>query len=488
MDKITISTMITMMLITLVESINADFFWNTWNKKEEIIKEDITIDAYMAHTNTNMVLSVIKKILWSYYEAMKIFILINILEIIILISIIIALAYAIRKIWKGRHGNDEINKKEALKQTNTAVNVNIANTSNTASGFGDNKNNNNSNGTIELRSIINRPETLENKEYISTWVKKMEIYLEAVDKQNWYKATISFINIKLLQEIDTISIETKSIETNQANSNEIEKYETLKKQLLNMVEKDKSVAIQKIIDFKAISERKQQENETIEEYGSNLIQMATQMFPNVNLDALDESLKNQFSNGIFNSTLSERIKWKIIKQRRKNEKFNIKDAITYAKDQIEAYNLKNQSKQEENDSISGKSESNSLIHRSICAISSTNDKIGTPSKQATATNKEEIIINDTSNRCNNESRNNQSNYNNNNRDYNYYNNNNRNNNNRFHINDGFNNNYNRNNYNRFNSNLHGYNRNSRLNHHPVDVNSQDSQGRLSTTKIHDKQA
>ena len=83
MDKIKISTMITMMLTTLVRSINADFFWNTWNQKEEIPKEDITIDAYMAHTNTNMVLSVIKKILCSYYEAMKIFILINILEIII---------------------------------------------------------------------------------------------------------------------------------------------------------------------------------------------------------------------------------------------------------------------------------------------------------------------------------------------------------------------------------------------------------------------
>ena len=131
------------------------------------------------------------------------------------ISIIIAIAYAIRKIWKGRHGNDEINKEEALKQTSTAVYVNIANTSNTASGLGDNKNNNNSNATIELRSIINRPETLENKdkEYISTWVKKIEIYLEAVDKQNWYKAAISFINIKLLQEIDTISIESKPIET-----------------------------------------------------------------------------------------------------------------------------------------------------------------------------------------------------------------------------------------------------------------------------------
>lgn len=260
MDKITIFTMITMILMTQVRSINADFFWNTWDKKEEIQKEEITIDAYMAHTNTNMVLSVIKKILWSYYEAMKIFILINILEIIILISIIIAIAYAIRKIWKGRHGNDEINKEETLKQTNTAVYVNIANTSNTASGLGDNKNNNNSNGTIELRSIINRPETLENKEYISTWVKKMEIYLEAVDKQNWYKAAISFISIKLLKEIDIISIETKSIETHQENSNEIEKYETLKKQLLSMIEKDKSVAIQKIIDFKAISERKQSKN------------------------------------------------------------------------------------------------------------------------------------------------------------------------------------------------------------------------------------
>ena len=487
MDKITISTMITMMLTTLVKSINADFFWNTWNQKEEIPKEDITIDAYMAHTNTNMVLSVIKKILWSYYEAMKIFILINILEIIILISIIIAIAYAIRKIWKGRHGNDENDKEETLKQTNTAVYVNIANTSNTASGLGDNKNNNNSNGTVELRSIINRPETLENKEYISTWVKKMEIYLEAVDKQNWYKAAISFINIKLLQEIDTINIETKSIENNQENSNEVENYETLKKQLLSMIEKDKSVVIQKIIDFKAISERKQQENETIEEYGSNLIQMATQMFPNVNLDALDESLKNQFANGIFNSTLSERIKWKIIKQRRKNEKFNIKDAITYAKDQIEAYNLINQSKQEENDSISGKSENNSLTNRSVCAISSTNDKAETPSKQAPTSSKEENIINDTNNRYKNESLNNQINYNNNNRDYNYYNNNNRNNNNRFHINDRFDNSYNRNNYNRFNNNSHGYNGNFQMNHHPADVDFQDSQGRPSQTNIHSQQ-
>ena len=212
--------------------------------------------------------------------------------------------------------------------------------------------------------------------------------------------------------------------------------------------------------------------------------MATQMFPNVNLDALDESLKNQFANGILNSTLSERIKWKIIKQRRKNEKFIIKDA----KDQIEAYNLKNQSKQEENDSISGKSENNSLIHRSICAISSTNDKTETPSKQATATSKEENIIDDTNNRCNKESLNNQSNYNNNNRDYNYYNNNNRNNNNRVHINDHFNNNYNRNNYNRFNSNSHGYIGNSRMNHYPVDANYQDSQGRPSQTKISNKQA
>ncbi len=61
MDKIRIFTMITMILMTQVRSINADFFWKTWDKKEEIQKEEITIDAYMAHTNTNMVLSVIKK-------------------------------------------------------------------------------------------------------------------------------------------------------------------------------------------------------------------------------------------------------------------------------------------------------------------------------------------------------------------------------------------------------------------------------------------
>ena len=66
--------------------------------------------------------------------------------------------------------------------------------------------------------------------------------------------------------------------------------------------------------------------------------MATELFPHIQLDALDDSLKSQFVDGIRNPNLSQEVKWKMIKQQRKNEKFNIKNAIEYAKDKDNAYN------------------------------------------------------------------------------------------------------------------------------------------------------
>ena len=90
-------------------------------------------------------------------------------------------------------------------------------------------------------------------------------------------------------------------------------------------------------DYKAIGERRQLESETIREYGNKLIQMITTLFPEVHTESIDNWLKKIFADGVYNQELGKKIKWKMIKKQRKQEKFNIQDAIEYAIDKNEAY-------------------------------------------------------------------------------------------------------------------------------------------------------
>ena len=174
--------------------------------------------------------------------------------------------------------------------------------------------------------MINKPENLKDKTNISAWIEKIEAYLESVEQRHWYKITISFIDVHIMRDIH---IEKTSEE---------DKYQSLKKQLLKMEDKhiQKEKKVEKV-DYKAIGERRQLESETIREYGNKLIQMITTLFPEVHTESIDNWLKKIFADGVYNQELGKKIKWKMIKKQRKQEKFNIQDAIEYAIDKNEAY-------------------------------------------------------------------------------------------------------------------------------------------------------
>jgi hypothetical protein len=340
----------------------ASFFWNTCEEKE-----DIRMEAYIAGLDSYMILTILKKILWSYFFAMEMFVRINIIYVIIVTIAAIGLLYVIKRILQGRHRNSECNKGKETK-TNSSICVNISNSNNTRSKSGDDTTSNYTNA--ELKGIINKPEILTDKAYISVWMQKMEIYLETVDKRHWYKVAISFMDIKLVKEIHV------------DNTNNEDKYEALKNQLMKIADKQNFNGIQKKIDYKAIGERRQHENESIEEYGNSLISMGTEMFPHLQLESLDESLKSQFVDGIRNPNLSQEVKWKMIKQQRKNEKFNIRNAIEYAKDKDNAYNYDNCNDEDSLDDQNN--DSNQIINdtndnsdkkantHSVCSIKSSN--------------------------------------------------------------------------------------------------------------------
>ena len=299
---------------------NASFLWSTCEEKE------ISMEAYIAGLDSYMIITILKKLLWNYFFAMEMFVRVNITQIIIVVITAIGLIYVIKRILQGRHRDSEYDQQKENKKNSSSICVNISNSNNTRSKSGGYSTSNYTNATTELNGIINKPEILTEKAYISVWLEKMEMYLETVDKRHWYKVAISFIDIKLVKEIQI------------DNNNNEDKYEALKKQLMKIADKQNLIGIQRKIDYKAIGERRQHENESIEEYGNSLISMATELFPHIQLDALDDSLKSQFVDGIRNPNLSQEVKWKMIKQQRKNEKFNIKNAIEYAKDKDNAYN------------------------------------------------------------------------------------------------------------------------------------------------------
>lgn len=287
-------------------------------------KAEVPIEQYIEQMDNQMIINVLKKLLINLFQSMKAFIVVHTIEIIILIITTIAFIYIATKVWKGRHRYSQLDKEKETKNKSISVHITNTNTSESRNSSITSS----TTPTVEINQMINKPEILVDKTNIDIWLVKMEIYLKSIEKQHWYGIAISYIDNKFIKEEN---LETKDLEN---------QFETLKQQLLKIATTSKAMKTEKMIDYKAIGDRKQNLNETVEEYGNNLIQMATKLFPNVDIEAQDESLKSQFANGLNSEYLREKLNWRILKQRRKSEKFTIKDAIAYAKDQNEAYQKK----------------------------------------------------------------------------------------------------------------------------------------------------
>jgi hypothetical protein len=231
----------------------------------------------------------------------------------------------------------------------------------------------------------------------------METYLETCNKENWYKIAISYINHSIIKKINLISIN---------NSEGTNRYDHLKNQLLLLNNQDENKVKEVIkLNFKTMGERKQNKNETIEEYGTSLIEMARVLLPLATLNMVEEILKQQFADGISNKEIAQQVKLKIYEKERKQKQFNLTDTINFAKDLNRSYETKT------NIGVNDEQEAKDLT---ICNISNNKQEIEQNNVNHNNNNRFNNNKNTTHNLQQNQSYlpNNQSNYRNNHKYYN----------------------------------------------------------------------
>ena len=195
----------------------------------------------MDHINSKMVITFFKDMLFYYYQTMQTFLMVHLIEIVTILSAFTIIQWILLHFIKGRQ-----QKEKQIDENSLCFN-------------------------------------------------KLELYLETVEREKWYKIAISSIDIRKLKKINLDKLDKS--------------YENLKNQLNKLEDNQdctKPSKTQDKVDCKQMSERIQQDDEKIEEFGKSLIKMATKMCPNVAVEALDDLLKTQFVTGLKNKKLSQK--------------------------------------------------------------------------------------------------------------------------------------------------------------------------------------
>jgi hypothetical protein len=331
-------------LFTLHQS-GAWSFWksteqktNTNDKKSQ--ENNTTINStpiknQMDHVNSTMVITFFKDTLFNYYQTRRTFLMVHLIEIVTILSTFTIIQWMLLRFIQGRQ------RKEKQIDENSLC-FNIANNNNNSS---ESRNGNTYDSTRQLDHILNKPDKLQDITEISAWFYKLELYLETIEREKWYKIAISFIDIRIIKKINLDKLDKS--------------YENLKNQLNKLENNQDNTQPSKTqdkVDCKKMSARIQQDDETIEEFGKSLIKMATKMCPNVAVEALDDLLKTQFVTGLKNKKLSQEVKYKQLKQDCNKKQFNINDAIQHATNKCKAFDLT--ANYQENESITSRNECN----------------------------------------------------------------------------------------------------------------------------------
>jgi len=380
-------TKVLLIVITIIHQTNAIMFFR--DKQRDL---------------SEIVLEYVKKQSNAFVNIMQTFIIAHTVEIVTLMVIIVTIVYILKKMYDGRPSYNTlfIEDQEAKESKAICITNNITTTTNTSNGdVRDSASQNNR--TIDITSMIKQPQSLDHDTDIPTWIETMETYLETCNKENWYKIAISYINHSIIKKINLISIN---------NSEGTNRYDHLKNQLLLLNNQDENKVKEVIkLNFKTMGERKQNKNETIEEYGTSLIEMARVLLPLATLNMVEEILKQQFADGISNKEIAQQVKLKIYEKERKQKQFNLTDTINFAKDLNRSYETKT------NIGVNDEQEAKDLT---ICNISNNKQEIEQNYVNHNYNNRFNNNKNTTHNLQQNQSYlpNNQSNYRNNHKYYN----------------------------------------------------------------------
>jgi hypothetical protein len=143
-----------------------------------------------------------------------------------------------------------------------------------------------------LTNAIKQPQEYNGRSNVHAWLAKLEIYLEAINKDKWAYVTISLLQDEYLKNINNL----------EAIRKDLNGYEQLKQIIIkkyNEKQNEQPINNMTNISKEDFFNKRQKQFESIRTYGDAFIKLAKEAFPKINLTTIDDFLKQSFQRGII---------------------------------------------------------------------------------------------------------------------------------------------------------------------------------------------
>jgi len=285
-------------------------------------------------TNNEMLLKALRNIITELVSTIKLTITMHFIEMIVIVALVIAIVFLLRWLYKGRPSCDEHNTKSQDKETsNNAPNMSTMyqpNTATTVNLYGSVQLKdpiesthiwNNGNKFSPINNIVKAPKEFNESMCVETWLEQIECFLRPFDKRIWVETASTYLSEAPYKKIRNMK-ELKKKEDG---------FDQLKKQLIDSYAAKKNNFGTNLLTFQDVLSRVQLENESVSNFGNNLISIAQIALPNVCLEHIDDILKDQFIFGIRDERIREKVTMKLDKTNDiTKQKITLTELINYA--------------------------------------------------------------------------------------------------------------------------------------------------------------
>ena len=183
-------------------------------------------------------------------------------------------------------------------------------------------------------SVLKNPEIFKKGMDGKIWITVMESFLEESEKSEWVRITISYIDNSILKNFNNLN----ELLNDRENGFKLFKDQFLSYVTVNKVEKEITV------NWLMFSDYKQSFNQSIREFGNNVIKMVQSLFPNTSdSNDCDKLMQERFVEGLNDTRLREEARTKMhkVKNFNKDKPFTINDLINYTECKHEGFEKTN---------------------------------------------------------------------------------------------------------------------------------------------------
>lgn len=231
--------------------------------------------------------------------------------LLVFITVVISIGYWFKK---GRHGTSSTCR--------TSANINVYNSMQLGNRKNEETMYSESRMCLLNSNIVKCPEVFTDGMDGKSWITVVESFLKDFPKIEWVRITISYIDNKILKQIENLE---------DCLNDAITGFQKFKIQFLKATNADKHTNLQQV-SWDSLSGCKQTKNQTIQEYGDLINSIAKSLFPNISgTDDLDRLMQERFVDGLLNTRLKEIARTKMFKMKlmKKNEPFSFHDLVNY---------------------------------------------------------------------------------------------------------------------------------------------------------------